>query len=234
MLNRLLGLEVAIRAEVANRLRIAGNAGPHAQHEPALHQVIDHGDLRRRHRRVIVGQRQHAGTEGDRWAGIGEARDESEARSDRLGRVHEMLVDEGLAIAEPISEHDRFTVLAENVCIRARRRVDGLDEESELERALHGGLLVRRHHRTEITKRKPPPALPTGAWVYVLFQALAGAVLPDNDDCDATLFQSATSHEADANTRYSSKQGHECSRRYSGTARVSRFIVDQSCGPTIE
>src|SRR5262249_10890367 len=92
--------------------------------------------------------------------------------------------------------------------------------------------LVRRHHRTEISKRKPPPALPTGAWVYVLFQALAGAVLPDNDDCDATLFQSATSHEADANTRYSSKQGDECSRWCSGTARVSRFIADQSCGPT--
>jgi hypothetical protein len=83
------------------------------------------------------------------------------------------------------------------------------------------------------TKRKPPPALPTGAWAYVLFQALAGAVLPDNDDYDATLFQSATSHEADANTRYSSKQGHECSRRYSGTARVSRFMADQARGPTL-
>ena len=41
-------------------------------------------------------------------------------------------------IAESIGEHDRIAVLAENVCIGTRRRVDGLDEESELQRALHG------------------------------------------------------------------------------------------------
>jgi len=68
--------------------------------------------------------------------------------------------------------------------------------------------------------------------VYVLFQALAGAVLPDNDDCDATLFQGATSHEADANTRYFSKQGHGCRCRCSGIARVSRFIADPFAQPS--
>ena len=36
-------------------------------------------------------------------------------------------------------------------------------------------------------KQKPPPALPTGAWVYELCQALVGAVLPDDDDYDASL-----------------------------------------------
>src|SRR5262245_25186757 len=118
-----------------------------------------------------------------------------------------MLADEGLAIAEAIGEHDRFAVLAENVCIGARRRMNGLDEESELEGALHGGLLVRRLHRTESTNRKPPPALPTGAWMYVLVQALAGAVLPDNDDYNATQLESAISHRADAITRETSEQG---------------------------
>jgi len=48
-----------------------------------------------------------------------------------------MLADEGLAIAESIGEHDRFTVLAQHVPIGAEQRVDGLDEESELQRALH-------------------------------------------------------------------------------------------------
>ena len=95
-----------------------GTPGPTPSTSRPLHQVVDHRDLRRRHRRVVVGERQHAGAEGDRRAGIGQARDESEARGDRLGRVDEMLADEGLAIAEPVGEHDRFAVLAQNVAHR--------------------------------------------------------------------------------------------------------------------
>jgi hypothetical protein len=86
---------------------------------------------------VVIGKRKHAGTEGDRRAGIGQARDESEARGDRLGGVDEMLADEGLAIAESIGKHDRFAILAENVRIGTGRPVDRLDEKSELQRALH-------------------------------------------------------------------------------------------------
>ena len=104
-----------------------------------MHQVVDHRDLRRRHRRVVVGKRKHTGTEGDRRAGIGQVGDESEARGNRLGRVDEMLADEGFAIAESIGEHDRFAILTQNIRIGAGRRVDGLDEESELQRVLHGG-----------------------------------------------------------------------------------------------
>ena len=44
-----------------------------------------------------------------------------------------MLADEGLAIAEPVGEHDRLAVLAQHVRIGPRRRVDGLDEESEFQ-----------------------------------------------------------------------------------------------------
>ena len=50
-----------------------------------------------------------------------------------------MLADEGFAIVEPIGKHDRFAVLTENIRIGTGRRVDGLDEESELQRVLHGG-----------------------------------------------------------------------------------------------
>ena len=66
VIERLLGLAVAVRAQVSDGLCVAGNAGPHSQHEPAVHQVVDHRDLRCRHRRVVVGKRKHAGTEGDR------------------------------------------------------------------------------------------------------------------------------------------------------------------------
>ncbi|AUB40136.1 hypothetical protein COO91_06140 [Nostoc flagelliforme CCNUN1] len=48
-----------------------------------------------------------------------------------------MLTDEGLAVAESVGEHDRFAILAKNVPIGAGRRVDGLDEESELQGVLH-------------------------------------------------------------------------------------------------
>jgi hypothetical protein len=50
-----------------------------------------------------------------------------------------MLADEGFAIAESIGEHDRFAILAENVRVGAARRVNRLDEESELQRVLHSG-----------------------------------------------------------------------------------------------
>ena len=164
VVERLLGLAVAVRAQVSDRLRVAGNAGPHAQHQPALHQVVDHRDLRRRHRRMVVGERKHAGAEGDRRAGIGQVRDEREARCDRLGRVDQVLADERLAIAEPIGEHDRFAVLAEHVRIGAERRVDGLDEESELQRIPACGSPCPSASPAEAQKQKPPPALPTGAW----------------------------------------------------------------------
>ena len=48
-----------------------------------------------------------------------------------------MLADEGLAVAEHAGEHDRFAILAQNVPIGTGRRVDGLDEESELQGVLH-------------------------------------------------------------------------------------------------
>jgi len=50
-----------------------------------------------------------------------------------------MFADEGFAIAEPIGEHHRFAVLAEHIRIGTGRRVDGLDEESELQGVRHGG-----------------------------------------------------------------------------------------------
>src|SRR5262249_27485104 len=125
-------------------------------------------------------------------------------------------------------------VLAENVRIGARRRMNGLDEESELEGALHGGLLVRRLHRTESTNRKPPPALPTGAWMYVLVQALAGAVLPHNDDYNATQLESAISHRADTITGETSEQGAQVRLRIRASlafhASWSIFHVAQRLG----
>ena len=75
-----------------------------------------------------------------------------------------MLADEGFAIAKSVGEHDRFTVFAQNVRIAAERRVDGLDEESELQRVLHGGSPCPSASPEEAHKQKPPLAPPTGAW----------------------------------------------------------------------
>ncbi len=137
VIERLLGLALAVRAQISDGFRVTSNTGSDSQDQSTLHQVVHHRDLRRRHRRVVVGERKHAGTEGDRRARIGEIRNESKARGDRLGCVNEMLADEGFAVAEPVGEHDRFAILAENVPIGTGRRVDGLDEESELQGVLH-------------------------------------------------------------------------------------------------
>ena len=75
-----------------------------------------------------------------------------------------MLADEGFAIAESIGEHDRFAILTENIRIGAGRRVDGLDEESELQRVLHGGSPRWSASPEGAQKQKAPAGSPTGAW----------------------------------------------------------------------
>src|SRR5262245_19264849 len=75
-----------------------------------------------------------------------------------------MLADKGFAIAEPVGEHDRFAVLAESVRIGTGRRVDGLDEESELQRVLHGGSPCWPASPEETQKQQAPAGSPTGAW----------------------------------------------------------------------
>lgn len=52
----------AVRRQVSNCLRVAGDTWAYAEHEPTLHQVVDLGDLYRRNRRVVIGQRKHAST----------------------------------------------------------------------------------------------------------------------------------------------------------------------------
>src|SRR6185312_7389918 len=69
-----------------------------------------------------------------------------------------MLPDEGFAIAESIGEHDRLTVLTENIRIGPGRRVDRLDEESELQRLRHGGSPRWSASPEEPTNTKPPSA----------------------------------------------------------------------------
>src|SRR6266851_7802277 len=54
--------------------------------------------------------------------------------------------------------------------------------------------------------RKPPPARRQGLGVRAVFQALAGAVLPDNDHYDASLLNRHASHAAHATTRVSNAQ----------------------------
>jgi hypothetical protein len=62
--------------------------------------------------------------------------------------------------------------------------------------------------------------------VYELFQALVGAVLPDNDH-DASLLNSSASHAAHATTRVSNTQrDHKSGCTYPGTVRVSVFVAD--------
>jgi hypothetical protein len=65
--------------------------------------------------------------------------------------------------------------------------------------------------------------------VYELFQALVGAVLPDDDDYDASLLNSLTSHTAHAIIRGFHTQGdHKSDCTYPGSVRVSVFVVDDS------
>jgi hypothetical protein len=160
---------------VADRVGIARDTGTEAEHETTLHQVIDHRDLRRGHRGVIVRKRQHSGAEGDRRAGVGEMRDEREARGDRLGGVDQVLADERLAIAKAISQHHGLSVFAQDVGVGARRRVDRLDEETELQSFLH-----ERAPKKQKPRRFRRRGFDTDS------EALAGAVLSD-DNCDELL-----------------------------------------------
>jgi hypothetical protein len=64
--------------------------------------------------------------------------------------------------------------------------------------------------------------------VEELFQALVGAVLPD-DDYDVSLLNSITSHAAHAITRdFTAQEDHKSGCTCPGTVRVSEFVVDRS------
>src|SRR5471032_2710021 len=117
-----------------------------------------------------------------------------------------MLSDESFAIAESIGEHDRFAILTQNVRIGAGRRVHGLDEESELQRVLHGGS-PRWPASPGGPQTSSPYRIADRGLVYELFQALVGAVLPD-DDYDTSLLNSSASHAVHATTRVSNTQGN--------------------------
>jgi hypothetical protein len=64
--------------------------------------------------------------------------------------------------------------------------------------------------------------------VEELFQALVGAVLPD-DDYDVSLLNSITSHTAHAITRdFNAQEDHKSGCTCPATVRVSEFVVDRS------
>ena len=181
VVQRLLGLAIAVRAQVADGLGVAGDAGAHAQHKPAANQVVDHRDLRRRHRRVVVGEGQHAGAESYRRAGVSQACDEGEARSDRFGRVDEMLADEGLAIAEPVGEHDRLAVLAQDVAIGRDGGWTGwMKKPSSV--SLACGSPCTPVLPAEAHKQRAPAGAAGRGLASELCQALVGAVLLDYYD----------------------------------------------------
>ena len=68
------------------------------------------------------------------------------------------------------------------------------------------GLLVGRH-RQRSPETESPRRLADRGLGYELFQALVGAVLPDDDDHDASLLNGPASHAAHATTRVSNTQG---------------------------
>ena len=139
MVKTFLELPATVGPEIPERLRIRSHPGTDAEQQPAVHEVVDHGNLARRHDRVVVGQREHAGAEHDPRAAVSEARDEGEARGDRLRAIRQVLADERFAEAERVGQGDRLTVLAQDFRVTASRGMDGLDKKSELQR--HGGLL---------------------------------------------------------------------------------------------
>ena len=90
------------------------------------------------------------------------------------------------------------------------------------------GLLVGRH-RQRGPETESPRRLADRGLVEELFQALVGAVLPDDDDYDASLLNSITSHAAHAITRdFDAQQDYKSGCTCPGTVRVSEFVVDRS------
>src|SRR5262245_27636138 len=70
------------------------------------------------------------------------------------------------------------------------------------------GLLVGRQRRRRPRNSKPPPARRQGL-VEELFQALVGAVLPDDDYYDNASLNGSDSHAGHAITRVFSIQGEQ-------------------------
>src|SRR5512134_85301 len=73
------------------------------------------------------------------------------------------------------------------------------------------GLLVGRHHRRRPKSKNPRRRCRQGLGVRTI-QALVGAVLQDNDDYDASLLNSITSHAGHAITVDFTPQGNHTER----------------------
>src|SRR6185437_15128861 len=135
-----------------------------------------------------------------------------------------VLPDEGLAIAQPVGEDDRLAVLAQDIRVGTQRRVNGLDEESELQLIRHVVSLLEGIAGPGPKTKTPASAADRGLGLE-LFQALAGAGLPDHDDYyDAWALNRLAFHAAYLITRDSSGHCDQDSARSNESLGIRYFL----------
>jgi hypothetical protein len=104
-------------------------AGADAEHQSALQEIVEHGDLACHLGGVVVGQVDRASAEDDALRAIDEACQKDRGGRDVLRQVRRVLADEGLLEAQLIGSRDDLPVFLQGFRVIPRRRMDRHGEE---------------------------------------------------------------------------------------------------------
>ena len=121
-----------------------GNApGPDTEHHPAPCQVVEKHHPVGHDERVVVGQRDHPGSELDPLCTLGCRSDEDVGSGNRLVAVGVVLSDPRLVVAELIEPVDQLEIAVDRQRRVVRRIVEGPDERPESHWLIHRLQLLR-------------------------------------------------------------------------------------------
>ena len=127
---------VAVRLHDAEHLEIRRQAaGAHAHDVAPLRQMVEHRDLARRDRRVVLRQADHAGAADDPLGARQHVGEEEQRRGDLLGGRGIMFAHPGLREAEPVGVDDRVDVLHQGLVVVPPGVVDRHHEQAQLHRS---------------------------------------------------------------------------------------------------
>ena len=89
-------------------------AGADAEHHASARLMVELDDAVRRHQRVVIRQRHHAGAEADVFGALGGGGDEDLGRGDDFEAGRVVLADPGFLVAQPIQVLDQFKVAVQS------------------------------------------------------------------------------------------------------------------------
>ena len=127
---------VAVRLHDSEHLEIRRQAaGAHAHDVAPLGQMVEHRDLPRRDRRVVLRQADHAGAADDPLGARQHVGEEEQRRGDLLGGRGIVFAHPGFREAEPVGVDDRVDVLHQGLVVVPPGMVDRHHEQAQLHRS---------------------------------------------------------------------------------------------------